>query len=251
MLDQPFGLRVGQILTRDEDMLVESHPSPVFRRASKWNPIPSGSVREATRDNPWRDGGRIRIAAGELQARHRRAAGACRLAVTGRSHDPSSAARVICRHVRPADCACQIARNHAARLRSRWTGTARFAGSVRAADRRHARRRVIAAPRWHRASITTLFATERRRGDHAGGGAGARRRSTSWRPASELRGQTRRSTALDLTTSGRPVGPLVAARAEAPCRSRGRRRCGWPRVRGRDGGDRGRRCGPSSDARSG
>ena len=26
MLDEPFGLRVGEILTRDEDVLVKSHP---------------------------------------------------------------------------------------------------------------------------------------------------------------------------------------------------------------------------------
>jgi hypothetical protein len=36
MFDQPFGLRVGQVLTRDKDMLVErhggSHPRPPATR---------------------------------------------------------------------------------------------------------------------------------------------------------------------------------------------------------------------------
>ncbi len=45
MLDKTFHLRVGEILTRNEDMLVESHCHvPLFRRASKYGghklPIP-------------------------------------------------------------------------------------------------------------------------------------------------------------------------------------------------------------------
>ena len=35
MLDQPLGLLVREILTRDEDVLVESHSCVLFRRASK------------------------------------------------------------------------------------------------------------------------------------------------------------------------------------------------------------------------
>ena len=46
MLDQPFGLRVGQILSRNENMLVQSHVSPICQRASKPElPVPDPDTR--------------------------------------------------------------------------------------------------------------------------------------------------------------------------------------------------------------